>query len=161
MKWFRATFLSPTRGRRGRKDYWRRPRWEVGPPLRATHWKIYHLQSHSLWKTHHINISNKRNKIYPYQIHKWISEVNAIDDKKQVDEPHIHRHLAQHTNRQQQMPIAYWLKQSKKGQYHRWCIIINIKANAFSWLDTFLSKEHLVVGIIVSISFQIFPYILY
>jgi len=33
--------------------------------------------------------------------------MNAIDDKKQVDEPHIHRHLAQHTNRQQQMPIAY------------------------------------------------------
>lgn len=43
--------------------------------------------------------SSKRFQIYPCQICKRISEVKAIDDKKQVDEPHIHRHFQREQNK--------------------------------------------------------------
>ena len=38
--------------------------------------------------------SSKRFQIYPCQISKWISEVKAIDDKEQMNQPHVHRHFA-------------------------------------------------------------------
>ena len=37
------------------------------------------------------------------------------------------------------------------SENHRWCIIINTKAKAFSWLETFLSNEYLDFSIIYHI----------